>query len=364
MKMNPTSADAKKYTEVIQEYQAVYRELVRKRLALPDDSDLSDQEMSEKDLLQMTNSYEYLAQLSKTLSVMETPVLRKLFGCTDSTSGTYPSCEARGRRPDGSTVTHIVCNKLKAFMVQNLASDTEVMHHKSLDDALQITFDGDDVLLYPSTYSSWRLGNMQQSITIKGVGEQGDVIIDTDDIPVEISSYEFVIDNVMFTCDSHSSSDPVLRVKRGNCEVRKCMFQGGSVGILAHGQCSLVVRNCSIQGASKAGLVINQGCSVTLTDNSIVQCGSCQPRGGVVCGKDTGAVLIYMDDVNDEKTKLTLKNNKLIENYSFDICLVASDVKDNTKIMTSNEFLNHPMMHVELKEDNELKIQTIAVVGS
>ncbi|XP_071958246.1 SHC SH2 domain-binding protein 1-like [Antedon mediterranea] len=362
MKMNATSVDAKKYTEVIHEYQTVYRELLRRRLALVENEG-SDSELSELDLIEITNLYECLVRLSQTLSVMETPALRMLFSSGGTKSATYPSCEARGARSDRSTVTHIVCDKLKAYMVQSLQSDTEIMHHKSLDAALQSSFDGDDVMLYPGTYSSWALSNMHQSISIKGVGETALVVIDTEDIPVEISSYKFVMENVMLTCDSSASSEPVLGVKRGTSELRRCMLQGGTVGVLAHSPCSLIIKNCSIQGATKAGLLIKQGCSVELTDSTIVQCGSGQQLKGADQAK-TGGIMIEMNDTNDgdEKATISWKNNKMIENYDYDICLVSDDATE--RVMTCRQFLNYPQLNVDLAQDNDLKEHKIGIVGS
>ncbi|XP_070574844.1 SHC SH2 domain-binding protein 1 homolog B-like [Ptychodera flava] len=302
----------RKYSATLAVYKEKYEELtvMRKQVEGSD----SEVDLDETCMIELTQKYQQLKVLQQSLEMMENPMMRLMISHHDSFSGTLPG-EAKGPRLDGTVITHIVAKRLTVSMLQNLPPETVIKEYESPQPALSNCHDGDTVLVYPGTYPADGFYDLQDSITIRGVGNCDEIIIDCGqggDISVDCHATCLNLANLTFV--QHGTAEGVICVRHGTTTVDGCKFQCDAKGVVVRCGAELVVRDCEIYGAQSAGVTIHEGSTAVVSNTDIHHCGNMDD------GTAQGGILIKAEETDEETVaKVKLSGNRIHDNFGYGI---------------------------------------------
>ncbi|XP_077983234.1 SHC SH2 domain-binding protein 1 homolog B-like [Glandiceps talaboti] len=313
---NLATETVKKYTSALNEYKDQYEELqiLRKQVGGSD----SENDLDEVALVQLTQKYQQLKILQQSLQVMENPMMRLVISHQDSFNGSMLG-QPKGPRPDGSVVTHIVTDKLTVSMIQNLqlSSDTVIKEYESPSSALCSCYDGDTILILPGTYTADGFYDLQDSITIRGVGDRDEIVINCGqggDISVDCNATHLTLVNLTFTQDG--TTEGVLCVRHGMTTLDNCKFVCDAKGVVVRQGAELMMKGCEVYGAKSAGVTIHEGSVARISNNDIHHCGQTQD------GRAEGGILIKANMIDDEENpRVKLSANKIHDNFGYGITI-------------------------------------------
>ncbi|EMP29697.1 SHC SH2 domain-binding protein 1 [Chelonia mydas] len=361
------------YRNLLSQCEVLYRKFLNLRSGIS--SSDSDSEAENVSMVEGLKLYDEIEHLKQKLKLIENPLLRYVFGYQK-----HAGLQAKGSRPMGTKITHVVSSTMMASLLQSLlreklCSETcdeelEIQFHSDPLTAVSACYEGDTVIICPGRYVVDGMFCIADSIELEGYGLPDDVVIekrgkgdhffDCTGANIRISSLKLV---------QHDAVEGILSVHHGKTTLENCVLQCETTGVTVRTSAELLMKNSDLYGAKGAGVEIYPGSTCTLLGNGIHHC-----KEGILI-KD------FLDEHYDIP-KITMVNNVIHNNDGYGVVLVkstiSSDVKDiavknsegNIQTIQSNggtdnvEDLGHEELHecatgqLELHERAEMSEQT------
>ncbi|XP_009080399.1 PREDICTED: SHC SH2 domain-binding protein 1, partial [Acanthisitta chloris] len=319
------SAIVADYQNLLSQCEELYGEFLNVRNSIP--SSDSDSEVENVSMVEGLKLYEKVEHLKQKLKLIENPVLRYVFG--------YQKCrglQAKGLRPTGTKVTHVVPSTVMASLLQLLMrdklcpesydEDTEIQFHSDPLTAVNACYEGDTVIICPGHYVVDGVFCIADSVELEGYGLPDDIVIekrgkgdnffDCTGANIRISSLKLV---------QHDAVEGILNVHNGKTTLENCVLQCETTGITVRTAAELVMKNSDLYGAKGAGVEIYPGSTCTLLQNGIHHC-----KEGIL-------IKNFLDEHYDIP-KITMLNNVIHNNEGYGVVLVRpmmpSEVKDSS----------------------------------
>eukprot|EP00057_Strongylocentrotus_purpuratus_P030172 XP_780902.2 PREDICTED: SHC SH2 domain-binding protein 1 [Strongylocentrotus purpuratus] len=327
------------------------------------DSDGSDEDGGGLDMNESCMAVDIMALheevevLKMKLERLENPLLRSLM---DIPSGILSERRSIGSqsRDDSSLKTFLVSETLTAGMIQNLnlGPDVVLEHCRSPGEALTKSCNGDTILIFPGSYTGERFYTLQQSVTIKGVGKRGEVVIRCEelaDIFLDCDVSGAIISNLTLEDDNSATAEGLVAVRAGGSLVMDgCMLRSGGTGVSIFRGGTLDMTGCEIKDIQRNGVRCKAGSSVRISDTDIYHCGLDQDDevdgkenqeddDNAAITKDTLvagiSVEIQENDEKDNETTLTIIDTKVHHNQGAGMAiLVASNREEEPEPITAD----------------------------
>ncbi|KFP88056.1 SHC SH2 domain-binding protein 1, partial [Acanthisitta chloris] len=328
------SAIVADYQNLLSQCEELYGEFLNVRNSIP--SSDSDSEVENVSMVEGLKLYEKVEHLKQKLKLIENPVLRYVFG--------YQKCrglQAKGLRPTGTKVTHVVPSTVMASLLQLLMrdklcpesydEDTEIQFHSDPLTAVNACYEGDTVIICPGHYVVDGVFCIADSVELEGYGLPDDIVIekrgkgdnffDCTGANIRISSLKLV---------QHDAVEGILNVHNGKTTLENCVLQCETTGITVRTAAELVMKNSDLYGAKGAGVEIYPGSTCTLLQNGIHHC-----KEGIL-------IKNFLDEHYDIP-KITMLNNVIHNNEGYGVVLVRpmmpSEVKDSSAQRTEGILL-------------------------
>ncbi|XP_059524127.1 SHC SH2 domain-binding protein 1 [Myotis daubentonii] len=314
------------YRSLLAQGQGVYRSFLNLRSSLS--ACHADSEQENVSMVQALELYSELEQLKQKLKLIENPLLRYVFGYQKNSN-----VQAKGARPSGQKVTHIVSSAMVTGLLQALlrdrlcqgpgAEDMEVQFHSDPLSAISACYEGDRVIVCPGRYVVQGAISIADSIELEGYGLPDDIVIEKrgrGDTFVDCSGADVRISCMKFV--QHDAVEGILVIHRGRTTVENCVLQCETTGVTVRTSAELVMKTSDLCGAKGAGVEIYPGSTCSLSDSGIHHC-----REGILI-KD------FLDEHYD-LPKVSLVNNIIHNNEGYGVVLVKprifSDLQENAQ---------------------------------
>nr|XP_012331288.1 SHC SH2 domain-binding protein 1 isoform X2 [Aotus nancymaae] len=254
--------------------------------------------------------------------------------------------QAKGARPSGQKITHVVSSTMIAGLLRSLLMDRlcqepgeeerEIQFHSDPLSAINACFEGDTVIVCPGHYVVHGTFSIADSIELEGYGLPDDIVIEKrgkGDTFVDCTGADIKISGIKFV--QHNAVEGILIVHHGKTTLENCVLQCETTGVTVRTSAEFLMKNSDLYGAKGAGIEIYPGSQCTLSDNGIHHC-----KEGILI-KD------FLDEHYDIP-KISMVNNIIHNNEGYGVVLVKptifSDLQENAEDVT--------------EEDKALKIQT------
>ncbi|NXN14499.1 SHCBP protein, partial [Indicator maculatus] len=311
------------YQNLLAQCEELYRKFLNVRSSISS-SDL-DSEVENVSMVEGLKLYEKIEHLKQKLKIIENPLLRYVFGYQK-----YSGFQAKGLRPMGTKITHVVSSTMMASLLQSLMRDKlcpkscgeelEIQFHNDPLTAVNACYEGDKVIICPGHYVVDGVFCIADSVQLEGYGlpddiviekqGKGDNFIDCTGANIRISSLKLV---------QHDAVEGILNVHQGKTTLENCVLQCETTGITVRTSAELLMQKSDLYGAKGAGVEIYPGSTCTLIDNGIHHC-----KEGIL-------IKNFLDEHNDIP-KITMVNNMIHNNEGYGVVLVRPaipcDVKD------------------------------------
>ncbi|NXJ08118.1 SHCBP protein, partial [Odontophorus gujanensis] len=323
------------YHNYLSQCEELYRKFlnVRNNIANSD----SDSEVENVSMVEGLKLYEKIEHLKQKLKLIENPLLRYVFGYQK-----YSGLQAKGQRPTGIKITHVVSLTVMANLLQSLIRDKlcpescgeelEIQFHSDPLAAVNACYEGDTVIICPGHYVVDGMFCIADSIEMEGYGLPDDIVIEKQgkgDNFVDCTGANIKISNLKLV--QHDAVEGILNVHQGKTTLENCVLQCETTGITVRTSAELLMKNSDLYGAKGAGVEIYPGSTCTLLDNGIHHC-----KEGIL-------IKNFLDEHYDVP-KISMANNVIHNNEGYGVVLVkpsvASDVKDASADRTAGIFLS------------------------
>ncbi|XP_071782252.2 SHC SH2 domain-binding protein 1 [Centroberyx gerrardi] len=306
-------------------------------------SSVSDSELDNVSMVEGLKLSEQLETLRRKLRIIENPLLRYVLGYRGNAR--QQCVQARGPRPSGIRVVHVVSASTTASQLQSLlndrllplcsADDTEVQFHSDPVLAVGSCYQDDMVIVLPGHYSVTSSIFLPDSITVEGFGLPDEVVIEKKnkgDSFVESTGAVVKISNVKFI--QHDAIEGILCVRQGNVKMENCVLQCETTGVIVRTSAQLTMNMCDLYGSKGAGVEIYPGSVCSLVGNGIHHC------------KDGILIKDFADEL-DVMPSITMENNVIHNNEGYGVILVKprdgeEDQKDQAPQDKAGESLPGP----------------------
>ncbi|XP_030650057.1 SHC SH2 domain-binding protein 1 [Chanos chanos] len=281
----------------------------------------SDSELDNVSMVEGLRMYEQMEALKRKLRIIENPLLRYVLGYKVNSG--QQSCRAKGVRPTGGKVIHVVCATTTVQQLQSLMSDKlcpkyssqefELQFHSDPLLAVNACYEGDVVIVCPGHYDVSSSISISDSIEVEGYGLPDEVVIEKrsrGDIFVESTGADVKISNLKFI--QHDAIEGILCVRQGKLEMENCVLQCETTGVIVRTSAQLTMNMCDLYGSKGAGVEIYPGSVCSLLGNGIHHC------------KDGILIKDFADEL-DVMPKITMVNNVIHNNESYGVILVKPD---------------------------------------
>ncbi|NP_001087996.1 SHC SH2 domain-binding protein 1 homolog B [Xenopus laevis] len=306
------------YRSLLLQSEAVYMQFTNLRNNLSNKDSDSEAELDNVSMVEGMKMDDEMENLKRKLKLIKNPLLRYLF-CYQRNSGSY-NMQAKGPRPTGGKVIHVVSTSMSITMLQCLTrerlqpecsnKDLEIQFHRDPLEAVNACYEGDLVIICPGLYTIYGLINIMDSIEIEGYGLPDDVIIEKKgkgDSFVDCNGAHVKISNVKFV--QHEAVEGIITIHSGTTELDNCVLQCETTGVTVKKCAELLMKYSDLYGAKGAGMEIYPGSKCTLIGNGIHHC-----RDGILI-KD-------FIDVVYEIPKIIMENNVIHNNEGYAVVLV------------------------------------------
>ncbi|XP_041917999.1 SHC SH2 domain-binding protein 1 isoform X1 [Alosa sapidissima] len=292
-----------------------YQEFSSLRNGLSSDS---DSELDNVSMVEGLRLYDQVETLKRKLRIIENPLLRYVLGYKVN-SGQHFSA-AKGRRPEGGRVVHVVCASATVGLLQSLMADKlgpefsgeefEVQFHSDPQLAVNTCYEGDVVIVCPGHYNVNSSISIPDSILLEGYGLPDEVVIEKKskgDTFVECTGASVKISNLKFI--QHDAIEGILCVRQGALEMENCVMQCNTTGVIVRTSAQLSMNMCDLYGSKGAGVEIYPGSVCSLLGNGIHHC-------------KEGILIKDFADQLDAMPKITMVNNVIHNNEGYGVILV------------------------------------------
>ncbi|XP_057257100.1 SHC SH2 domain-binding protein 1 [Pezoporus wallicus] len=287
-------------------------------------SDL-DSEVENVSMVEGLKLHEKIEHLKRKLKLIENPLLRYVCGYQK-----YSSLQAKGLRPTGAKITHIVSSTMVASTLQSLIRDKlcpescgeeqEIQFHNDPLAAVNACYEGDRVIICPGHYIVDDMFCIADSVELEGYGLPDDIVIEKrgkGDNFVDCTGNNIRISSLKLV--QHDAVEAILNVRHGKTTVENCVLQCETAGVTVRTSAELLMKNSDLYGAKSAGVAIYPGSTCTLLGNGIHHC-----KEGILIENFLGE--------DRDIPKITIISNKIHNNEGCGVVLVRptvpSDVKD------------------------------------
>ncbi|NXC08490.1 SHCBP protein, partial [Orthonyx spaldingii] len=300
------------YQNLLSQCEELYEKFLNVRNSIP--SNDSDSEAGNVSMVEGLKLYDQVEHLKQKLKVIENPLLRYVFGYEK-----YGNLQAKGRRPTGAKVTHVVPWIMTASLLQLLerdklypefCGDLEIQFHGDPLAAVNACYEGDRVIICPGHYVVDGVFCIADSIELEGYGLPDDVVIEKKgkgDNFFDCSGANIKISNLKLV--QHDAVEGILNVHHGKTTLENCVLQCETTGITVRTSAELLMKNSDLYGAKGAGVEIYPGSACTLLYNGIHHC-----KEGVL-------VKNFLDE-DYGAPKITMVNNMIHNNEGYGVVLV------------------------------------------
>ncbi|ELV09906.1 SHC SH2 domain-binding protein 1 [Tupaia chinensis] len=327
------------YHSLLSQCEESYRKFLNLRSSLSNCS--SDSEQENISMVEGLKLYSEIEQLKQKLKLIENPLLRYVFGYQKNSN-----IQAKGIRPNGQKVTHVVSSIMMTGLLQSLLRDrlcqepckeeTEIQFHSDPLSAINACYDGDTVIVCPGHYMIHGTFAIADSIELEGYGLPDDIVIEKrgkGDTFVDCTGADIKISSIKFV--QHDAVEGILIIHRGKTTLENCVLQCETTGVTVRTSAELLMKNSDLYGAKGAGIEIYPGSKCTLSDNGIHHC-----KEGILI-KD------FLDEHYDIP-KISMVNNIIHNNEGYGVVLVKPTI--------FSDLQEKPQDGTE--ENKALKIQT------
>ncbi|XP_066205724.1 SHC SH2 domain-binding protein 1 [Saccopteryx leptura] len=327
------------YRSLLSQCEESYRGFLNLRSSLSAcDSDSEQESLSMVEGLKL---YSEVEQLKRKLKLIESPLLRYVFGYQKNSN-----IQAKGIRPNGQKVTHVVSPVIVVGLLQSLLRDklcqepgkeeTEVQFHRDPLSAVSACHEGDTVIICPGHYVVHGTFSIADSIELQGYGLPDDIVIEKrgkGDSFVDCTGADIKISSIKFV--QHGAVEGILIIHRGRTTLESCVLQCETTGVTVRTSAEFLMQTSDLYGAKGAGIEIYPGSTCTLRDSGIHHC-----KEGILI-KD------FLDEHYDIP-KISMVNNVIHNNEGYGVVLVKptifSDLQEDARDAA--------------EENNALKTQT------
>ncbi|KAM7059669.1 SHC SH2 domain-binding protein 1 isoform 1-T1 [Molossus nigricans] len=272
------------YHSLLSQCEGIYRSFLNLRSSLSACG--SDSEQENISMVEGLKLYSEMEQLKQKLKLIENPLLRYVFGYQKNSD-----IQAKGVRPDGQKVTHVVSSTMMTGLLQSLlrdrlcqepcAEDREVQFHSDPLSAINACYEGDTVIVCPGHYVVHGTFSIADSIQLEGYGLPDDVVIEKrgkGDSFVDCTGADIKISSMKFV--QHDAVEGILTIHRGRTTVESCVLQCETTGVTVRTSAEFVMKTSDLYGAKVrlprpsrgAGVEVYPGSTCTLSDSGIHHC--------------------------------------------------------------------------------------------
>ncbi|XP_074149390.1 SHC SH2 domain-binding protein 1 isoform X1 [Sminthopsis crassicaudata] len=343
------------YHNLLSESEEIYKKFLNLRSSISNGD--SDTELQNVSMAEGLRLYSEIEQLKQKLKLIENPLLRYVFGYQKHTG-----IQAKGVRPTGKKITHVVSTSMMASLLHSLLRDKlyqdsheemEIQFHNDPLSAINVCYEGDTVIICPGHYVVNGMFSIADSIELEGYGLPDDIVIEKrgkGDNFVDCTGANVKISNVKFV--QHDAVEGILSIHRGKTTLENCVLQCETTGVTVRTSAELLMKNSDLYGAKGAGIEIYPGSKCTLSDNGIHHCKEgiliktslekseekILKSGSVGCDSSLKHLFSMSQDFLDEHydiPKITMVNNVIHNNEGYGVVLVKpkifSDLQENVQ---------------------------------
>ncbi|XP_042523315.1 SHC SH2 domain-binding protein 1 [Dipodomys spectabilis] len=310
------------YHNLLSQCEENYRKFLNLRSSLSNCN--SDSEQENITMVEGLKLYSEIEQLKQKLKLIENPLLRYVFGYQKNSS-----IQAKGTRPNGQKVTHVVSSTVRTGLLQSLLRDKlckeemEIQFHSDPLSAVNACYEGDTVIVCPGHYTVHGSFSIADSIELEGYGIPDDIVIEKrgkGDTFVDCTGADIKISSIKFI--QHDAVEGILIIHHGKTTLDNCVLQCETTGVTIRTSAEFLMKDSDLYGAKGAGIEIYPGSQCSLIDNVIHHC-----KEGILI-KD------FLDEHYDIP-KISMVNNMIHNNEGYGVVLVKpvifSDLQKNTQ---------------------------------
>ncbi|XP_055674827.1 SHC SH2 domain-binding protein 1 isoform X2 [Falco peregrinus] len=241
------------YQNLLSQCEELYRKFIDVRNSIS--SSDSDSEEENVSMVEGLKLYEKIEHLKQKLKLIENPLLRYVFGYQK-----HSGSQAKGLRPTGTKVIHVVSSVMVASLLQSLLRDKlcpescgeelEIQFHNDPLTAVNACYEGDSVIICPGRYVVDGMFCIADSVELEGYGLPDDIVIekrgkgdnfvDCTGANIKISSLKLV---------QHDAVEGILNVHHGKTTLENCVLQCETTGVTVRTSAELVMKKSDLYGA-------------------------------------------------------------------------------------------------------------------
>uniref|UniRef100_A0A2K6JXF8 SHC binding and spindle associated 1 n=1 Tax=Rhinopithecus bieti TaxID=61621 RepID=A0A2K6JXF8_RHIBE len=212
------------YRNLLSQCEESYRKFLNLRSSLSNCN--SDSEQENISMVEGLKLYSEMEQLKQKLKLIENPLLRYVFGYQKNSN-----IQAKGVRPSGQKVTHVVSSTMMAGLLRSLLTDR--LCQEPGEEEREIQVNGDVLALSSLGYG------LPDDIVIEKRGK-GDTFVDCTGADIKISCIKFV---------QHNAVEGILIVHRGKTTLENCVLQCETTGVTVRTSAEFLMKNSDLYGA-------------------------------------------------------------------------------------------------------------------
>ncbi|KAF4793558.1 SHC SH2 domain-binding protein 1 [Turdus rufiventris] len=240
------------YQNLLCQCEKLYEKFLNVRNSIP--SNVSDSEAENVSMVEGLKLYDKVEHLKQKLKLIENPLLRYVFGYQK-----YGSLQAKGPRPTGAKVIHVVPWTMTASLLHLLArdklcpescEDLEIQFHCDPLTAVNACYEGDKVIICPGHYFVGGVFSIADSVELEGYGLPDDVVIEKQgkgDNFFDCTGANIKISNLKLV--QHDAVEGILNVHHGKTTLENCVLQCETTGITVRTSAELLMKNSDLYGA-------------------------------------------------------------------------------------------------------------------
>ncbi|KAJ8343670.1 hypothetical protein SKAU_G00309990 [Synaphobranchus kaupii] len=306
------------YHAVLDRCSGKFREFSSLRNGISSDS---ESELNNVSMVEGLKMCEQMEALKRKLRIIENPLLRYVLGYRGNSG--QPSYCAKGPRPAGVRVVHVVSSSMTVGLLHKLMADKlapafsgeefELQFYSDPLLALNACYEGDSVIVCPGHYHVTGSISIPDSIEVEGYGLPDEVVIEKKckgDTFIETTGANIRISNLKFI--QHDAIAGIFCVRQGKLEMENCVLQCETTGVIVRTSAQLSMNMCDLYGAKGAGLEVYLGSICSLVGNGIHHC-----KEGILI-KD------FSDELNT-MPKITMIRNVIHNNEGYGVILVKPE---------------------------------------
>ncbi|XP_017735781.1 PREDICTED: SHC SH2 domain-binding protein 1, partial [Rhinopithecus bieti] len=218
------------YRNLLSQCEESYRKFLNLRSSLSNCN--SDSEQENISMVEGLKLYSEMEQLKQKLKLIENPLLRYVFGYQKNSN-----IQAKGVRPSGQKVTHVVSSTMMAGLLRSLLTDRLCQEPGEEEREIQY---GSENWGIRGVLALSSLGyGLPDDIVIEKRGK-GDTFVDCTGADIKISCIKFV---------QHNAVEGILIVHRGKTTLENCVLQCETTGVTVRTSAEFLMKNSDLYGA-------------------------------------------------------------------------------------------------------------------